>query len=159
MPPRCRKSDTAGPAMPPPMMMARDVCVMRPKVRRVYHLYQSSFMMRTIMDVNLSAMALVVRRDHPRVRRRMTRELFNGLPHIDVHVALGRPGPGHRVAQRQWEQARGAPADRADRPALHDAAMAAAQTDCVAAMPERIADLCIGILPLKRVARRSRCRA
>ena len=47
--------------------------------------------------------ALVVRRDHPLVGRRMTRELFNELPHIDVHVVLGRPGIGHRVAQRGWE--------------------------------------------------------
>ena len=32
------------------------------------------------------------------------------------------------------------------------AAMAAAQTDCVAAIPDRVADLCIQLLPLKRVA-------
>src|SRR5215472_681646 len=49
--------------------------------------------------------ALMVRRDHPRVRTRMTRVLFNELPHIDVHVVLGRPGTGHRVAQRAWERA------------------------------------------------------
>jgi DNA-binding transcriptional LysR family regulator len=49
--------------------------------------------------------ALVVRRDHPQVGRRITRKLFNQLPHIDVHVALGRPGAGHRVAQRGWERA------------------------------------------------------
>src|SRR5262249_20108239 len=46
--------------------------------------------------------ALLVRRGHPRVRSRMTRALFNALPHIDVHVVLGRPGTGHRVAQRGW---------------------------------------------------------
>src|SRR5689334_2552216 len=49
---------------------------------------------------------LLVRRDHPQVRRRMTREQFNALPHVDVHVVLGRPGTGHRVAQRGWEKAR-----------------------------------------------------
>ena len=31
------------------------------------------------------------------------------------------------------------------------AAMAAAETDCVAALPGRMADLCISLLPLKRV--------
>ena len=31
------------------------------------------------------------------------------------------------------------------------AAMAAAETDCVAALPGRMADLCIRLLPLKRV--------
>jgi hypothetical protein len=27
------------------------------------------------------------------------------VPHVDVHVVLGRPGTGHRVAQRGWERA------------------------------------------------------
>jgi DNA-binding transcriptional LysR family regulator len=31
------------------------------------------------------------------------------------------------------------------------AAMAAAQTDCIAALPDRVAELCIRLLPLKRV--------
>src|SRR4029077_19754667 len=78
--------------------------------------------------------ALVVRRDHPRVRRRMTRELFNALPHIDVHVALGRPGSGHRVAQRSWEQARVRRRVVLTVPYFMIAAMAAAQTDCIAAL-------------------------
>jgi DNA-binding transcriptional LysR family regulator len=95
--------------------------------------------------------ALVVRRDHPRVRRRMTRELFNELPHIDVHVVLGRPGTGHRVAQRQWEQARVHRRTVLTVPHFLTAAMAAAQTDCVAALPDRLAALCISLLPLKRV--------
>jgi hypothetical protein len=32
------------------------------------------------------------------------------------------------------------------------AAMAAAETDCVAALADRLADLCVGLLPLKKVA-------
>jgi DNA-binding transcriptional LysR family regulator len=44
--------------------------------------------------------ALIVRRDHPHVHTRMIRELSNKLPHIDIHVVLGQPGTGHRVAQR-----------------------------------------------------------
>jgi DNA-binding transcriptional LysR family regulator len=94
---------------------------------------------------------LVVRRDHPRVRRRMTRELFNALPHIDVHVALGRPGVGHRVAQRHWEQARVRRRVVLTVPYFMVAAMAAAETDCVAALPDRVARLCVRLLPLKRV--------
>jgi len=31
------------------------------------------------------------------------------------------------------------------------AAMAAAETDCVAALPDRMADLCVRLLPVKRV--------
>src|SRR5215475_9079219 len=95
--------------------------------------------------------ALVVRRDHPRVRTRMTRELFNTLPHIDVHVVLGRPGTGHRVAERGWERARVRRRVVLTVPYFMVAAMAAAETDCVAALPSRMADLCISLLPLKRV--------
>lgn len=96
--------------------------------------------------------ALVVRRDHPRVGQRMTRELFNALPHIDVHVALGRPGTGHRVAQRHWEKARVRRRVVLTVPYFLIAAMAAAQTDSVAAIPDRLAELCVRLLPVKRVA-------
>jgi|SRR5579884_4124284 len=96
--------------------------------------------------------ALVVRRDHPRVRSRPTREQFNALPHIDVHVVLGRPGIGHRVAQRGWERARVRRRVVLAVPYFIIAAMAAAETDCLAALPDRMADLCVRLLPLKRVA-------
>jgi len=95
--------------------------------------------------------ALIVRRGHPRVRARMTRELFNALPHIDVHVVLGRPGTGHRVAQRGWERARVRRRVVLTVPYFMIAAMAAAETDCVAALPDRMADLCVRLLPVKRV--------
>jgi len=95
---------------------------------------------------------LLVRRDHPTVRRRMTREMFNALPHIDVHVVLGRPGTGHRVAQRGWERARVRRRVVLTVPYFMTAAFAAADTDCVAALPSRIADVCVRLLPLKRVA-------
>ena len=95
--------------------------------------------------------ALIVRRDHPRVRTRMTTELFNELPHIDVHVVLGQPGTGHRVAQRGWERAHVRRRVVLTVPYFIIAAMAAAETDCVAALPSRMADLCVRLLPLKRV--------
>jgi DNA-binding transcriptional LysR family regulator len=95
--------------------------------------------------------ALVVRRDHPRVRTRMTRELFNTLPHVDVHVVLGRPGTGHRVAAQGWERARVRRRVVLTVPYFMIAAMAAAETDCVAALPDRMADLCVQLLPVKRV--------
>jgi len=95
--------------------------------------------------------ALVVRRDHPRVRRRMTRGLFNELSHIDVHVVLGRPGTGHRVAQRGWERARVRRRVVLTVPYFMTAALAAAATDCVAALPDRMAALCTRLLPLKSV--------
>jgi DNA-binding transcriptional LysR family regulator len=94
--------------------------------------------------------ALLVRRDHPLVRKTMSRALFNALPHIDVHVVLGRPGTGHRVAQQQWEQARVHRHVALTVPHFLIAAMAAAETDCVAAVPERLAAVCLKLLPLKK---------
>jgi len=96
--------------------------------------------------------ALLVRRGHPRVGRRMTRALFNELPHIDVHVVLGRAGTGHRVAQRGFEQARVRRHVVLTVPYFMTAAFAAAETDCVAALPDRLAALCVRLLPLKQVA-------
>jgi DNA-binding transcriptional LysR family regulator len=95
--------------------------------------------------------SLIVRRDHPRVRTQMTRELFNELRHIDVHVVLGQPGTGHRVAQRGWERAQVRRHVVLTVPYFITAAMAAAETDCVAALPSRMAELCVRLLPLKRV--------
>lgn len=80
----------------------------------------------------------------------MTPELFNELPHIDVHVVLGQPGTGHRVAQRGWERAHVRRRVVLTVPYFFIAAMAAAETDCVAALPSRMADLCVRLLPLKR---------
>jgi DNA-binding transcriptional LysR family regulator len=37
-------------------------------------------------------------------------------------------------------------------PYFMTAAMAAAQTDCIAAIPDRVADLCVELLPLKRIS-------
>src|SRR5581483_1404140 len=106
--------------------------------------------MRTARLFEESA-ALVVRRDHPRVGRRITRELFNDLPHIDVHVVLGRPGTGHRVAQRGWERAGVRRRFVLTVPYFMTAALAAAATDCVAGLPDRMAALCVSLLPLKTV--------
>jgi DNA-binding transcriptional LysR family regulator len=96
--------------------------------------------------------ALVVRRDHPRVGRRMTRELFNELAHIDVHVVLGRPGTGHRAAQRGWERAGVRRRVVLTVPYFMTAALAAAATDCIAGLPDRMAALCVSLLPLKKVS-------
>ncbi|AKU95592.1 Transcriptional regulator, LysR family [Labilithrix luteola] len=95
--------------------------------------------------------ALVVRRDHPRVRRRMTPELFNSLQHIDVQVALGRTGTGHDIAERMWRSLGLSREVVLSVPHFVAAAMAAARTDYVAALPRRVADTLCAILPLKIV--------
>lgn len=95
--------------------------------------------------------ALVVRRDHPRVRRRMTPELFDSLRHIDVQVALGRPGAGHAIAEQTWRR-HGLSRDVVLAvPHFVAAAMAAARTDYVAALPSRVARTVCKLLPLRIV--------
>jgi DNA-binding transcriptional LysR family regulator len=92
---------------------------------------------------------LVVRRDHPRVGDRVTPELFNSLKHIDVQVALGRTGAGHQAAERTW-RALGLSRDVVLAvPHFVAAAMAAACTDYVAALPGRVARALCPMLPVK----------
>ena len=68
-----------------------------------------------------------------------------------MHVVLGRPGTGHRVAERGFEQARVRRHVVLTVPYFMTAAFAAAETDCIVAIPDRLAALCVRLLPLKQV--------
>jgi DNA-binding transcriptional LysR family regulator len=95
--------------------------------------------------------ALVVKKDHPQVKRRIRRELFNSLKHIDVEIAQGRPGTGHRMAEAFWTR-QGLRRDVAlSVPNFAAAVIAAAHTDYVAAVPRRIAEAFSKMLALKIV--------
>ncbi|MFL5308652.1 MAG: LysR family transcriptional regulator [Polyangia bacterium] len=94
---------------------------------------------------------LVVRRDHPDVRGKMTARLFNRLGHIDVEVALGKTGVGHRGAEQHW-RGLGLVRRVATRvPYFTTAAMVAARTDLVAGLPSRAAQVLCRSLPVKIV--------
>lgn len=93
----------------------------------------------------------LVRRDHPRVHRRMTPALFNSLQHIHIEVALGRTGSGGRMAEQLWRKQGLSRHVALVVPHFVAAAMAAARTDLVAAAPSRAAQLFCGLLPLKIV--------
>jgi DNA-binding transcriptional LysR family regulator len=101
---------------------------------------------RTVYD---EVGTLVVRRDHPRVGERMTADLFNSLQHIDVHLALGRAGTGHRIADLVWRRQGLSRVVALTVPHFVAAAMAAARTDYVAALPKRVAQTLCPLLPLK----------
>src|SRR5580704_5391064 len=95
---------------------------------------------------------MVVRRDHPRLRGKLTPKLFNALPHIDVEVVLGRTGIGHRMAEQHWKAA-GLERKVAVRvPYFTTAAMIAARTDCIAGLPGRLAKVLCKHLPIKVAA-------
>jgi DNA-binding transcriptional LysR family regulator len=101
---------------------------------------------RTVYD---EFATLVVGRDHPRVRGRMTPDLFNSLQHIDVQVALGKAGTGHEIADLQWRKQGLSRTVALTVPHFVAAAMAAACTDYVAALPRRVAETLCPLLPLK----------
>jgi DNA-binding transcriptional LysR family regulator len=92
---------------------------------------------------------LVVRRDHPRVRGKLTPKLFNELPHIDVEVVLGRTGVGHRLAEQHWKSAGLERKVAVTVPYFTTAAMIASRTDCIAGLPSRMAKVLCKHLPIK----------
>jgi DNA-binding transcriptional LysR family regulator len=92
---------------------------------------------------------VVVRRDHPRVKHRVTRALFNSLEHVDTLIALGEPGSGHRAAERAFAQAGLERRVTVAVPSFVSAAMTAAHTDLAATLPEGVARVLGRYLPIK----------
>jgi DNA-binding transcriptional LysR family regulator len=94
---------------------------------------------------------LVVRKGHPHVRRRMSKEQFNALRHIDILLALGGPGIGHRIVENFFAS-HGLHREIAiSVPSFAAAAAIAAQTDWVAGMPRRMATMFLRQMPLHTV--------
>jgi DNA-binding transcriptional LysR family regulator len=100
-------------------------------------------------DLGVEQGVLVVRRDHPSARGRLTRERFNALRHVDIWLALGRAGIGHGSVEAFFER-HGLRRDVAVVvPSFTAAAMVAAGTDLVAGMPRRLAERFLSVLPLR----------
>ena len=95
---------------------------------------------------------LVVRKGHPHVRGRISKQQFNALRHIDILLALGGPGIGHGIIEKFFAS-HGLHRDIAVAvPSFAAAAAIAAQTDWVAGMPRRMAAVLLRQLPLITVA-------
>ncbi len=92
---------------------------------------------------------LVVRRDHPQVRGKITPKLFNELGHIDVEVALGKKGVGHERAEQHWKSVGLVRRVAVTVPYFTTAAMMASRTDFVAGLPNRAAKVLCEAFPLK----------
>jgi DNA-binding transcriptional LysR family regulator len=94
---------------------------------------------------------LVVRKGHPQIRGRMSKDQFNTLRHIDILLALGGPGIGHRIVE-EFFASHGLHRDIAiSVPSFAAAAAIAAQTDWVAGMPRRMATVFLRQMPLATV--------
>lgn len=95
---------------------------------------------------------LLARRDHPAARRPVTREVWAGLRHVDIHLALGRGGIGNRAA-RAWLAAGKLALDVAVTvPSFVAAAVVAANTDYVVGLPRRLAAALATVAPLTELA-------
>lgn len=95
--------------------------------------------------------AFVVRRDHPQVGKVLTVAQFNALRHIDTLVVQGKGGIGHKMAGDMFARL-GLVRDVAlSVPTFSAAGLAAARSDFVAGIPERLAGILCGLLPLRKV--------
>jgi len=91
---------------------------------------------------------VVLRADHPIRSRRLSREQFNSLRHIDVWLVLGRAGVGNQVAAAYFKR-HGTVRNVAVIVPGFAAAMVAAATDMAAGMPRRVAEHLARHLPLR----------
>jgi DNA-binding transcriptional LysR family regulator len=94
---------------------------------------------------------VVARKGHPELpaRKELSPALFSTLRHVDTHLALGKPGVGHRAAEDAFAQA-GLRRDVAITvPTFSAAGLVAARTDLLAALPRRVAETLCRMLPLR----------
>ena len=94
----------------------------------------------------------IVRRNHPTVRRKLTAKLFNETRHIDILLALGRGGIGHRAAEAFLAQHNLHRDIAVTVPSFTAAAVVASETDWMTGMPRRLAERFAKQMPLQIVA-------
>lgn len=84
---------------------------------------------------------LFVRKQHPRVKTRLSATQFNTERHVDIHLLLGKPGAGNRAfddALRARQLVRNVAVTV---PTFTAAASVVSSTDFVSGMPRRMAEL------------------
>ncbi|MFZ6181293.1 LysR substrate-binding domain-containing protein [Nannocystis pusilla] len=95
---------------------------------------------------------LLVRQGHPAAGEPVTREVWASLRHVDIHLALGRGGIGHRAA-RAWLAGERLAFDVAVvAPSFLAAAVVAANSDYACGLPRRVAEALAPVLPLTPLA-------
>lgn len=89
--------------------------------------------------------ACVVRRDHPRVKKSVTADIFER----EKHVVITAPGTGHDLVERTLSQRRFNRKVALSLPTLPGVGNLLANTDLVATVPERVAQMLVGIAKVK----------
>jgi DNA-binding transcriptional LysR family regulator len=90
----------------------------------------------------------VVRRNHPRVDKRMTPTIFKR----ERHVAITAPGTGHELLQQQLGRMNVQRQVALSLPTLPGLGNLLAQTDLIATVPERVAQMLVRIAAVKALA-------
>ena len=91
----------------------------------------------------------ILRRNHPRVRRMLSVDLFFELPHVEIALLGDRPSAGRLLANGAEARLGRVRRIAISTPDFTSAAMVVAATDCLAAMPRRLAKLFTKIWPLR----------
>lgn len=92
---------------------------------------------------------MVVRRDHPKVGKRLSRQEFNALRHVDIWLSIEGPGVGHRLIEAFFQQHGLVRSVSLVVPSFSAAAMVAATTDLIAGLPRLLAETLSQHLPLR----------
>lgn len=89
--------------------------------------------------------ACVVRREHPRIKQRLTGNLFKR----EKHVIITAPGTGHELVEQTLARQRVARKVALSLPTLPGVSNLLANTDLVATVPERVAQMLVRIAKVK----------
>lgn len=92
--------------------------------------------------------ACVVRRDHPRIQQRLTENLFKR----EKHVVITAPGTGHELVEQALDRLRIERTVSLSLPTLPGVGNLLANTELVATVPERIAQMLVRIAKVKSLA-------
>lgn len=92
--------------------------------------------------------ACVVRRNHPRVDKRVSATLFKR----ERHVAITAPGTGHELLERQLARLDVRRQIALSLPTLPGLGNLLAQTDLIATVPERVAQMLVKIAAVKALS-------
>lgn len=91
----------------------------------------------------------IARRDHPRIPRQLSAALFFELPHVELALLGQRPSSGRQLAEAaeaEWHQKRRIALSV---PNFISVAISVAASDCLAAIPRRLATLFAQSWPLR----------
>lgn len=82
---------------------------------------------------------VAVRKNHPSIKKRLTKAAFNSAEHVDVLVTMGQGGRIHSIFERLLLSHGLHRTVRVSLPSFAAAAFLVGSTDCVACLPNRLA--------------------